>query len=156
MNTTGLLAAGVVASLSMATVPHAAAQERSLDEIKKEVMRRAGHINPFEGICREDAAQVVASLNTLTIDMPGTGENSGGDTSRCPLSPLSRCRDYFRVEINQLEKEGACGVRSSRSLLPLLHCLRRQTELLGEHADRFCDFLANGLNSEGRYRSGHL
>jgi hypothetical protein len=45
MNTTGLLAAGVAASLSMATVPHAAAQE-----IKKEVMRRAGHINPFAAI----------------------------------------------------------------------------------------------------------
>jgi hypothetical protein len=75
MNTTGLLAAGVAASLSMATVPQAAAQERSLDEIKKEVMRRAGHINPFEGIRREDAAQVVASLNTMTIDMPGTGES---------------------------------------------------------------------------------
>jgi len=74
VNTTGLLAAGVAASLSMATVPHAAAQERSLDEIKKEVMRRAGHINPFERIRREDAAQVIASPNALTIDMPGTGE----------------------------------------------------------------------------------
>ena len=39
MNTTGLLAAGVAASLSMATVPHAAAQERSLDEIKKEAYK---------------------------------------------------------------------------------------------------------------------
>ena len=68
MNTTGLLAAGVAASLSMATVPHAAAQERSLDEIKKEVMRRAGHINPFEGIRREDAAQVIASLTSLDPD----------------------------------------------------------------------------------------
>jgi pimeloyl-ACP methyl ester carboxylesterase len=68
MNTTGLLAAGVAASLSMATVPHAAAHERSLDEIKKEVMRRAGHITPFEGIRREDAAQVVASLTSLDPD----------------------------------------------------------------------------------------
>jgi len=68
MNTTGLLAAGVAASLSMATVPHAAAQERSLDEIKKEVMRRAGHINPFEGIRREDAEQVIASLTSLDPD----------------------------------------------------------------------------------------
>ena len=74
MNTTGLLAAGVATSLSMATMPHAAAQEHSLDEIKKEVMRRAGHINPFERIRREDAAQVIASPNALTIDMPGTGE----------------------------------------------------------------------------------
>ena len=51
MNTTGLLAAGVVASLSMATVPHA-------------------------------AAQVIASLNTLTIDMPGTDET--------PMAPPER------------------------------------------------------------------
>jgi hypothetical protein len=41
MNTTGLLAAGVAASLSMATVPHAARQERSLDEIKVVVTLRA-------------------------------------------------------------------------------------------------------------------
>src|SRR6476620_4110780 len=68
MNTTGLLAAGVAASLSMATVPHAAAHERSLDEIKKEVMRRAGHITPFEGIRREDAAQVVNALSSLDRD----------------------------------------------------------------------------------------
>jgi esterase FrsA len=69
MNTPGLLAAGVAASLSVASVPHAAAQERSLDEIKKEVMRRAGHINPFEGIRREDAAQVVNSLTSLDPDL---------------------------------------------------------------------------------------
>jgi len=92
MNTTGLLAAGVAASLSMATVPRAAAQERSLDEIKKEVMRRAGHINPFEGIRREDAAQVVASLNTMTIDMPGTGENPVAT----PESPMTVRRDTLR------------------------------------------------------------
>ena len=88
MNTTGLLAAGVAASLSMATVPHAAAQERSLDEIKKEVMRRAGHINPFEGIRREDAAQVVASLNTLTIDMRGNGRKLRSATRHAARSRL--------------------------------------------------------------------
>jgi hypothetical protein len=69
MSTPGLLAAGVAASLSVASVLHAAAQERSLDEIKKEVMRRAGHINPFEGIRREDAAVVVNSLTSLDPDL---------------------------------------------------------------------------------------
>ena len=54
MTTQGLLAGSVAATLSLAAVP-TGAQERSLNEIKKEVMRRAAHINPFEGIRREDA-----------------------------------------------------------------------------------------------------
>jgi esterase FrsA len=67
MTTQGLLAGGVAASLSLAPVP-AGAQQRSLDEIKQEVMRRAGHINPFEGIRREDAVQVLAALTSLDRD----------------------------------------------------------------------------------------
>jgi hypothetical protein len=49
VKTQGLLAGGIAATLSLATVPNAAAQERSLDEIKTEVIRRAGHINPLKG-----------------------------------------------------------------------------------------------------------
>ena len=67
MTTQGLLAGSVAATLSLAAVP-TGAQERSLDEIKKEVMRRAGHINPFEGIRREDADQIVAALVSLDRD----------------------------------------------------------------------------------------
>src|SRR5262245_49391405 len=67
MTTQGLLAGSVAATLSLAAVP-TGAQERSLDEIKKEVMRRAGHINPFEGIRREDAEQIVAALASLDRD----------------------------------------------------------------------------------------
>jgi dienelactone hydrolase len=64
MNTSGLVVAGVAASLSMAA-PAAVAQERSLDEIRKEVMRRVGHINPFEGIRRDDAQRIVDALTSL-------------------------------------------------------------------------------------------
>jgi len=39
----------------MANTPAVNAQERSLDDVKKEVMRRAARISPFEGIRREDA-----------------------------------------------------------------------------------------------------
>src|SRR5262245_15145772 len=67
MTTQGLFAGSVAATLSLAAVP-TGAQERSLDEIKKEVMRRAGHINPFEGIRREDAEQIVAALTSLDRD----------------------------------------------------------------------------------------
>src|SRR5215467_4108816 len=67
MKSPALVACGIAASL--ATTPNAGAQTRSLDEIKKEVMRRAGHINPFEGIRREDAAQVVNALTSLDPDL---------------------------------------------------------------------------------------
>src|SRR5262245_15385104 len=67
MNTPGLVAAGVAASLS-AAAPTAVAQERPLDEIKKEVMRRAGHINPFEGVRRDDAQRIVDALESLDRD----------------------------------------------------------------------------------------
>jgi esterase FrsA len=67
MNTSGLVVAGVAASLSMAA-PAAVAHERSLDEIRKEVMRRAGQINPFEGIRRGDAQRIVDALTSLDRD----------------------------------------------------------------------------------------
>jgi len=66
MKTPALVACGIAASLAAA--PEAAAQNRSLEEIKTEVMRRAGRINPFEGIRREDAERVLASLTSLDRD----------------------------------------------------------------------------------------
>jgi esterase FrsA len=69
MNTQGLVAAaGVAAALSVASPAPVGAQERSLEEVKKEVMRRAGRINPFEEIRREDAQQVVDALQSLDRD----------------------------------------------------------------------------------------
>ena len=44
------------------------AQERTLDEVKKEVLRRAPRINPFEGVKREDAEAIVNSLTSLDRD----------------------------------------------------------------------------------------
>ncbi len=44
------------------------ARERSLDEVKAEIMRRAGRINPFEGIRRDEAEQIVNSLTSLDRD----------------------------------------------------------------------------------------
>jgi pimeloyl-ACP methyl ester carboxylesterase len=44
------------------------ARERSLDEVKAEFMRRAGQLNPFEDIRREDAQRVMDALNNLDKD----------------------------------------------------------------------------------------
>ena len=43
-------------------------RERTLDEVKAEFMRRAGRLNPFEDLKREDAEQVMAALKSLDKD----------------------------------------------------------------------------------------
>jgi esterase FrsA len=43
-------------------------RERSLEEVKAELMRRAGRFSPFEEIRRADAEQVVAALRSLDRD----------------------------------------------------------------------------------------
>jgi len=43
-------------------------RERSLDEVKAEFMRRAGRLNPFEDIKREDAERVMTALKSLDKD----------------------------------------------------------------------------------------
>ena len=44
------------------------ARERPLEEVKAEFMRRAGRLNPFEDIDREDAERVLAAIKTLDKD----------------------------------------------------------------------------------------
>src|SRR5689334_4553889 len=43
-------------------------RERTLEEVKAEFMRRAGKLNPFEDIKREDAEKVMAALQNLDKD----------------------------------------------------------------------------------------
>lgn len=50
----------------MSTKPRAA--ERTLDEVKAEVMRRAGKLHPFEGLKVEDAQRVTSALESLDRD----------------------------------------------------------------------------------------
>jgi esterase FrsA len=63
-----LIACGIAASVVLLAAPAWAEQERPLDEVKKEVMRRAGRSNPFDGIRREDAEQVLKSITSLDRD----------------------------------------------------------------------------------------
>ena len=44
------------------------AAERTLEEVKAEVMRRAGKLHPFEGLHVEDARRVTAALKSLDKD----------------------------------------------------------------------------------------
>ncbi|HKA43847.1 MAG TPA: alpha/beta fold hydrolase [Burkholderiales bacterium] len=42
--------------------------ERTLDEVKKEVLRRAAHHSPFEGVRRDDVEKIVGGLTSLDRD----------------------------------------------------------------------------------------
>ncbi|HEY2990299.1 MAG TPA: alpha/beta fold hydrolase [Candidatus Binatia bacterium] len=48
-----------------------AAKERSLEEVKNEIRRRAGRVNPFERTRKEDVEEVLARLNSLDPDLWG-------------------------------------------------------------------------------------
>ena len=45
--------------------------EKSLDEIKADILHRAGRINPFERVRREDVEQLVKQLGSLDADVWG-------------------------------------------------------------------------------------
>jgi esterase FrsA len=55
-------------NLQTSPVKPAGSRERSLDEVKAEFMRRAGRLNPFEDIRREDAERVMNALASLDKD----------------------------------------------------------------------------------------
>jgi len=66
-------------------------RERTLDEVKAEFMRRAGKLNPFEDIKREDAERVMAALKNLDKDhwadewsKIGHGYEAKGDAAAKP------------------------------------------------------------------------
>src|SRR5579864_9738750 len=62
------VAKGASMNLQASPTKPAASRERSLDEVKAEFMRRAGRLNPFEDIRREDAERVMNALQSLDKD----------------------------------------------------------------------------------------
>ena len=55
-------------NVQASTAKPTGSRERSLDEVKAEFMRRAGRLNPFEDIRRDDAERVMAALKDLDKD----------------------------------------------------------------------------------------
>ena len=56
-------------TLAMAIAPTlAGAQVRTLEEVKAEVMRRAGKINPFDGVKADEAKQILDNIKSLDKD----------------------------------------------------------------------------------------
>src|SRR6266851_10472365 len=62
------VAKGASMNLQATPAKPAGSRERSLDEVKAEFMRRAGRLNPFEDIRREDAERVMNALQNLDKD----------------------------------------------------------------------------------------
>ena len=90
----------------MANIP-VIAQERTLDEVKKEVLRRAPRINPFEGIKREDAEAIVQSLTSLDRDhwaeqwcKVGLGYEAKGDELLKQGADGNQVGDLFYLAFN--------------------------------------------------------
>ena len=52
--------------------------EKSLEEIKADILHRAGRINPFERVKKEDVEQVVKNLTSLDGDLWGREWGNAG------------------------------------------------------------------------------
>ena len=62
-------------------------RERTLDEVKAEVLRRAGRVNPVETIRPADAEAVMTALRaSIAITGPKSGARSGSATRPAPTS----------------------------------------------------------------------
>jgi esterase FrsA len=61
------LACAIGAALMLTAIP-SGAQVRSLDEVKKEVMRRAGKINPFAHVRPDDVMRIIDTIKSLDRD----------------------------------------------------------------------------------------
>lgn len=55
-------------ALSCAAAPGAIAQDRTLAEVKQEVLRRAGRIQPFDDVRPEDVREILNSITSLDRD----------------------------------------------------------------------------------------
>ena len=64
----GMVCAMPFAAAQSASPPASGAEVRSLDEVKAEVMRRAGKINPFDSVKPEEAKQILDQIKTLDKD----------------------------------------------------------------------------------------
>lgn len=87
------------------------AAERTLDEVKAEVMRRAGKLHPFEGMIVEDAKRVTAALKSLDRDHwaeewckigreheeRGDASAKAGATGAVLAEPYMLAFDYYRT-----------------------------------------------------------
>ncbi len=63
-----VLAALAALGASIMSVQGQGSEWRPLDEVKAEVMRRAGKINPFDHIKADEAAQILKNINSLDRD----------------------------------------------------------------------------------------
>jgi hypothetical protein len=80
---------------------------RSLPEVKAEITRRAGNLNPLDGIRPEDAAQIAAGLTSLDRDewarewsKFGTRYEAEGDALAGSRGNPEACRELYELAFN--------------------------------------------------------
>jgi esterase FrsA len=89
---------------AVAAVPNAPAPWRSLDDVKAEVMRRAGRLNPFEDIRPADAERVCAALASLDRDLwaqlwsqLGLGYEAEADARAAAGAPANELAELYTL-----------------------------------------------------------
>ena len=82
-------------------------RERPLVEVKTEIVRRAGHWNPLDGIYAEDAAKVSAALTSLDRDewarewsKFGAHYEAQGDTLEKSGGAGAKCKELYELAFN--------------------------------------------------------
>lgn len=85
----------------------AAVREPTLDEVKQEILRRAGHIGPFVGVQREEVEGIVKSLASLDKDhwaeqwmKVGLAHEAKGDELAKKGADGKQLRDAFFLAFN--------------------------------------------------------
>jgi esterase FrsA len=80
---------------------------RPLAEVKAEIARRAGHLNPFDGIRAEDAAQISAALTNLDRDEWAREWSKFGAQYEAKADALAKsggdaaaCRELYELAFN--------------------------------------------------------
>ena len=79
-------------------------RERPLPEVRSEIARRAGHLNPLEGIRAEDAARVSVALTSLDRDewarewsKFGFGYEAQADALEKSNGDKNKCRELYEL-----------------------------------------------------------
>jgi hypothetical protein len=138
----------------------AGARERTLDEVKAEVLRRAGRFNPVESIRPQDAAAVMAALTSLDRDhwaeqwcKIGLAYEAEGDARAKAGATRAELAELYTMGFDACRVGRYPAPTSPGQLAAYRHSLRIFCKA-AQHVEPRLDIIA--LPFEGKTLVGHL
>ncbi len=138
----------------------AGARERTLDEVKAEVLRRAGRFNPVESIRPQDAAAVMAALTSLDRDhwaeqscKIGLAYEAEGDAHAKAGATRTDLAELYTMGFDAC-RVGRYPAPTSPGQLAAYHHSLRIFGKAAQHVEPRLDIIA--LPFEGKTLVGHL